>query len=204
MQKKISTSKGIGMIIIIVVIAAIGVLAFWYFLRSEVPIADTSSNPDVKIAGWKTYKNEAYGFQFQYPEKFSTPFADFQTEPKAIISLPDDNNIKGDECYEVTDGSHSPYVIKPKVVIHQNNFCVSESIDRGAGQSYNEYDYTVRKNGNVTYFVTLQYIVHTSNDCGVYGDSSQYQACKDFMAHYDEIIGKSILNSVATFKFIPK
>ncbi len=144
--------------------------------------------------GWKMYKDDEFGFQFSYPEKFDTTFADLSFQPIAITQS---RNITSGGCYVLNDGSHNPY--KTSVAVINNvSFCLSETSDPGAGQLYHEYDYTMLHNGN---YVTLQYIVHTSNGCSVYIGTPKYQDCTDFMNNYNTVVLKPIQDSVATLTF---
>jgi hypothetical protein len=141
----------------------------------------------------KTYTDSTNGFSFQYPESLRTDFASFQFPPKAVVSkTADANGCAGTPLGEGAGLKES------KVSMNGINVCLATSSGVGAGQLYNEYDYTFKHN---TIYVTLQYVVHTSNGCSAYMGTNKYAGCQDFMAHYDTFITEPIQQSVATLQF---
>ena len=82
-------------------------------------------------------------------------------------------------------------------MINNVSFCLSTTSDHGAGQLYNSYYYTTLHNGN---YITLTYVVHTSNGCGTY-EGGNFQDCNNFMNNYSNLVEIPIQNSVATLKF---
>ncbi|MEK7080650.1 MAG: hypothetical protein AAB925_02380 [Patescibacteria group bacterium] len=84
MQKKVSTLVGTIIIVAVAVILFGGVFAYQYFttksqqnslqqnseffaLRQK---TDQTQNLTTETAGWKTYRNEKYGFEFNYPKEW--------------------------------------------------------------------------------------------------------------------------------------
>ena len=71
-QKGISTLIGLIIIIAIAVLSFGGVFAYQYFKKSQIPITNDQQNSNVQnqneTAGWKTYTNSEYGFEFKYPK----------------------------------------------------------------------------------------------------------------------------------------
>ena len=77
-------NKGISMPIAILVIIAVAVVAgglvLWQYSEMEKETADVSEAEDTEIdtSDWKTYRNEEYGFEIQYPE--GTKITDIDAE----------------------------------------------------------------------------------------------------------------------------
>ena len=79
----------------------------------------------------------------------------------------------------------------PTSVITVNNtkFCYTTGGDVGAGQLYTTYDYATFRQGKA---YIVDYVVHTSNGCGVYENSpdvnapgnEKYKECMDFQKNY--------------------
>jgi hypothetical protein len=66
-QKGISTLVGITIIVVIAAILFGGVFVYQYFATKSQTSATNVQNSNVQTAGWKTYTNTQYGFEFQYP-----------------------------------------------------------------------------------------------------------------------------------------
>src|SRR3989338_378405 len=145
--------------------------------------------------GFKIYTDTNYGFEFKYPESFNTSFASFQQTPSAVISKAGSGKIDKDGCYVSQDATNANIGVN---IINDMRFCLSEYEGVGAGQLYKSYYYTTFKDDN---YITLAFVVHTSNGCGVYDALPQQKLCETFMKNYDSIIVKPIQDSVATFKF---
>ncbi len=69
-QKGIVSSLAIIIIIAIGIIAIGGVLAYQYLWAPEEKIEEEKEVPKDETAGWKTYRNTEYGFEFKYPEEW--------------------------------------------------------------------------------------------------------------------------------------
>ena len=151
--------------------------------------------PAIIAPVWKTYTNSQYNFSFQYPDKFDTQFTSFQEVPAVFIDKPGSDTISKDGCWISDDNESTNTEI---AIINDMRFCLSEYEGVGAGQLYKSYYYTTFKD---TDFFTIVFLVHTSNGCGAYADSLQFQQCQDFMEDYDKIVLKPIQESVNSFKF---
>ncbi len=159
------------------------------------PDCEFAQCPAPKNPIWKTYIDNNYGFEFSYPDSFATSFASFQQAPITIISKAGSNSTDKDGCYIAQNETSANSEI---LIINDMRFCLSEYEGIGAGQLYKSYYYTTFKDNN---YITLQFVVHTSNGCGAYGGLIQQQPCEDFMKNYDSVVLKPIQDSVATFKF---
>jgi|SRR3989344_380419 len=87
-------------IVLVLVVAFSGFIWFIYQSKqAEAPSAENSLplNQDVlstetgilaqgEVEGWKTYRNEEYGFEFQYPKEW-TSITDFINEPEIAPTL---------------------------------------------------------------------------------------------------------------------
>lgn len=150
-----------------------------------------------QTAGWQTYRNNEYGFEFKYPEKLNSKFFSL-LEPQAIISnQQDEENIK-DGYYMGSVMSPNP-LKKEKVLINNMEFCVLQTYDAGAGSGRKYYFYTVFRNGN---YFTIGYIIGQPNSCGNYYDTPNYEPCEEEFKNYQNIVEKLINDSISTFKFI--
>src|SRR3989344_4858057 len=59
----------IGIIAVLVVVVGSGILAYQYYY---IPKQETkNSTIETELAGWKTYTNMEYGFEFKYPSSWS-------------------------------------------------------------------------------------------------------------------------------------
>jgi len=72
LQKRISTLVGIIIIVTVAIVAFVGVSAYQYFSKSQIPMTNVQPNPNsqnsnTETAGWKTYANTEYGFEIKYP-----------------------------------------------------------------------------------------------------------------------------------------
>lgn len=68
MQKRISTKVGVSIIIAVAIVLFGGALAYSRYANSQFPISNQSPNSSSQneIAGWKTYRNNEYGFEFKH------------------------------------------------------------------------------------------------------------------------------------------
>ncbi len=153
--------------------------------------------------GLLIYKNN--GIQFEYPEKFNTNYASLNLQ--VSVQKIDNSKMDSNGCYP--GGINGAGNANPTTLLTINNtkFCYTTSSDVGAGQLYTSYDYTTFSHGNA---YIIDYVVHTSNGCGAYANSTdinapgneRYKECLDFGKNYESIVTKPIQDSIATFKFI--
>ncbi|OGE76189.1 MAG: hypothetical protein A3C85_02115 [Candidatus Doudnabacteria bacterium RIFCSPHIGHO2_02_FULL_48_21] len=68
-----------NIILIIVVVVIIGGISYFALVKKPQPIVQVQQSPNQntptptpenKIAAWKTYKNQQFGFEFKYPETY--------------------------------------------------------------------------------------------------------------------------------------
>jgi hypothetical protein len=152
--------------------------------------------------GMFAYANN--GIQFEYPGKLATDYGslDIQTSVEKAGSVSLDSN----GCYSALDGSEERPSTTSVLTINNVPFCYRTSGDVGAGQAYTTYSYTTSRDGNV---YGINYIVHTSNGCGVYENSNdpnapgneKYKECLAFGANYATLVTKPVQDSIASFKF---
>ncbi len=72
-------------IIIILALIVVGAGAYYYLVKRQgVVLRTEKSRGDAETAGWKTYRNEEYGFEVKYPENYiaSDPNKDLTAENK--------------------------------------------------------------------------------------------------------------------------
>ncbi len=170
----------------------------------ELPLMYGGTQSVSQSSVWKTYRNEEYGFEFKYPESLDTGYASFQNTPAAIVSKIGDKGLDKDGCYFGDEVEGSPKF--SRVTINSIPFCLVTGGGVGAGQRYDAHDYTTKHDD---IYITLQYVVHTSNGCGVFmnsddlnsSDNQRYNECLDFVKNYDSLVLKPIQESVATLKF---
>ncbi|MES2059996.1 MAG: hypothetical protein V4438_03120 [Patescibacteria group bacterium] len=156
-----------------------------------------------KNLNWTTYGNSQ--FEFKYPDTLNTDYASYEQSPTAIISQIGDKNIDNDGCYAGYEIEGKPII--SKVSINNISYCLATGGGVGAGQRYYAYDYTTKHDDT---YVTLQYVIHTSNGCSVFmnsgdinsPDNKRYNECLDFVKNYDNLVLKPIQESVTTLKFI--
>lgn len=68
LNKGISTTRGVLVIVLIAAIAGGGILAYQYLWQPE-PIEPPIQPPTDETADWQTYRNEEYGFEIKYPKE---------------------------------------------------------------------------------------------------------------------------------------
>lgn len=149
------------------------------------------------------YKNNGIGFE--YPANFNTNYASLTVQTK--VEKVDSSKADSNGCYSTANEWGNPG--KTSVTtINGMRFCYTMGGDVGAGQLYRTYRYATSHGENV---YTIDYVVHTSNGCGVYKneddvnapENEKYKACMSFLGKdYENLVLKPIQNSIATFKFI--
>lgn len=91
LNKGISTPIAIAIIIAVAVLAGAGVLAYQYYYlpkeKIDIPVfKDTIPEPS-QTKDWKTYTNEEYGFQIQYPKDYKTQEIPISSPTGISVSL---------------------------------------------------------------------------------------------------------------------
>lgn len=70
-KRGISTWLGLGIIVIIAILAGGGIWAYQYYISSQNSNPPTIESPKNETAGWKTYANNEYGFEVKLPLGYS-------------------------------------------------------------------------------------------------------------------------------------
>jgi hypothetical protein len=116
-QKRISTSMGILILALIFVVAG-GILTYQY-LRTDQAIPPginmtKNQTPTSQIVGWKTLKNDNYGFELEYPGNWSV--------------TPNNVSVKANMAYEFYEKIGDAYSTDFNLDIKQNldNFTIDE------------------------------------------------------------------------------
>ena len=142
-----------------------------------------------ETAGWQTYRDEEYGFEFKYPEEF------FHWKPEVKIS--DCDNVKFPaECPDIETASAPFPPTEEKITIKNIPFCLKKTGEGAAGSTYVSYYYTTIKDKKcLTMYLVLRY-----TNCGVFGspDEEAYQKCE----YENKVTKPEILNQIlSNFRF---
>lgn len=126
------------------------------------------------IPGWKTFKDNQQGIEFQYPEKLPTNFMSaIEWPPKITIideslscpEMPSENDLPGQAI---------------RGIINNHIYCVGATIGAAAGSTYADYIYATEKdNKMITLSFTLQ-----SPQCANYEDPQKTQ-CQNERSTFD-------------------
>jgi hypothetical protein len=103
MKKKIIIS---GMLVVIILAIGIG---FWVWKKNEIKKQEQSQlqqekanknqeNTDIDMSDWKTYKDEKYGFEFNYPPNLTPKFQNEYGNVKLDVIF-NENELKADSKY---------------------------------------------------------------------------------------------------------
>ncbi len=148
---------------------------------------------------WKTYVDSNVGFSFQYPNKFYSDMASLnygQSGTPEVFTTSTSTSIGTNGCY-VSPNAPMPEK-NSSVTLNNVNFCLSSSSDAGMSQLYTNYYYTTHQKGN---YITIGYLVHTSNGCGVYSGDPIAASCNYFFKNYSDIVTKNIEKSLESLIF---
>ena len=153
---------------------------------------------------WKTYTDEQTGISLNYPSDFGNRWIRLQEssgEPLSVLITPTGANIDGNGCYqgtETTSAISGEYGADAQVTLNGMAFCLSKGSDVGAGQAYQSYYYTTKRNGE---YITIGYVVHTPNGCGAVEGSPVYLSCEQSIGN-SKIVPQAIQKSVGTLRFM--
>jgi hypothetical protein len=151
--KGISTTLGILIILLVIVILGGGVY-LWQQINS---ISDLASNQTKdQPAGWQTYTNTQYGFEFKYPKSFGANVwrAFFWPPTSTVVSINEDPVEKGCPYFPASTigtlgGKQST------VKINNIDYTLYKASDGAAGSSCNSYCYVTKKDQK--YYVIFYY-----------------------------------------------
>jgi hypothetical protein len=155
-------------------------------------------NP-AETAGWKTYIDYQYRFEFKYPEKFGAnvwrPL--FWPATTTVVSINEDPLAKG--CPDFPAGIQG--AAQEPLKINNIDWTLYTGAEGAAGSSYINYCYVAERNNN--YYV-VSFEIRTTNGCGSNCGpycQTQYEAeCINFNLAKD--VEKPIETIVSTFKFL--
>jgi hypothetical protein len=206
-------------ILIVVVLAAIAGAAFWLCREKETgnvactqeakicpdgsavgrtgPNCEFAACPDA-TSGWKTYRNEEYGFEFKYPENFgANVWRPFFWPATTTVVIEEDPVEKG--CPNFPGGSQGS--TQEAVRINNIDYTLHKASDGAAGSSYLSYCYVTEK--DLKYCV-IDFVIRVTNGCGqscsVYCGTQYQEECLNFNLEND--VEKPIENILSTFKFL--
>jgi len=171
------------------------------------PNCEFTNCPD-QTAGWKTYTNTQYGFEFKYPQ--TDIGKRIYSSNETVFILP----IAEEGMNTNIDGKVLNLVIKPKVsgsaCVGPNYYAVGESVnvvingiqflkqnggEGAAGHGYRYEDYTTEKN-NIC--ITMSFVISSYNDLQM----PVYNGGKAFV-QYNFLEERPIFDQImSTFKFI--
>ncbi len=100
-MKKVSTATGIIIIVTAAIVLFGGAFGYQWYANSKLQTTNynQTQNSNTKTADWKTYTNDKYGFEIQYPPNYQvTTLENFLAPPNQIGLLrlhgnPDDIDI---------------------------------------------------------------------------------------------------------------
>lgn len=172
-MKYIDSQKGIAPLVILFILAVVlaGVGGAYYLKQQQTKNISVSD----ETASWKTYKNEVYGYQIQYPATFDddkkfhpvTGYFDridqanmllvnYPTNPATIYVGAENSNET--TCFETVYDN-------PVEIIERNGITYRRIIvsDGAAGTSYYTYRYSTMHNG-LCYRIGLVIALSTVSD----------------------------------------
>ena len=173
------------------------------YLEDGVLKTDKDNSLDLSSVTWQTTIDAVNHLSFMYPGSLSPACAELQQRPTVTITPLGSSKIDSSGCLPA-QAERAPK--SEKITLGGRDFCLSVGSDAGAGQLYREYLYTTLAKSN---YYTLDYVVHTSNGCGVYQnsndinspDNARYRACLACAGNYDNVVIPLIQNSASSLRF---
>ncbi len=151
---------------------------------------------------WQTYTDSQNGFSFQYPTSLNGSGANLIFGPSGkpdVFVTSTSSDIGTNGCYHSSmNYGGGPATNDSKITLNGTQFCLSSGGDAGMSQLYTTDDYTTERNG---LYITIQYVIHTTNGCGVYQGDPTYAACEYLSKNYDELVTQPIQKSVGSLTF---
>jgi hypothetical protein len=222
MQNQKGIASVILVVAIVVLVAVAGFFAYQYFSPKTQPVVQTQQNqnqqqqtanqqtnnvqPIDQIAGWKTYTNAQYGFEFQYPKEWVT--SDNSAATVSVWS----SEKKKQEAVNAIIPIYPEFSVNYKGITSFNDFAkglLGKSVSgvKEFLQLYNPNFTEINIDGKKAYatvFVSsvADYLIYIESDNGVYVLSTPY--IETGISGYDSKnpninpIAKQI---ISTFKF---
>ncbi|MDE1966584.1 MAG: peptidoglycan-binding protein [Patescibacteria group bacterium] len=147
--------------------------------------------------GWQTYSDSQDGISFQYPSSLNSNYASLVGTPQITVTPTGASTIDNNGCLQTVNGSGRPGT-ESQVNLNGVAFCLSTAGEAGMSQLYTTYDYTTYRNGS---YITLQYVIHTPNGCGVFLGGPNYNDCQTFENNYNSVVVQPLQQSVSTLTF---
>lgn len=149
---------------------------------------------------WKTYADQQTGVSFEYPSDFGGGASASVQNPGGVpkVLITPDNAVDSHGCIPSTNGNGKPGT-ESQLTINNIAVCLSTSEEAGMSQLYTTYSYTAHKNGE---YITLQYIIHTSNGCGVFQGDPSLVSCQYFLGNFNHVVIKSLEKSVGSLALL--
>ena len=128
----------IATVVLIVIFA--GVVGYFALVKKIIPVAQQTPAPQDETTNWKTYRNEAYGIEFQYPREWF-----FETNFDDKLSF-EQNQNRASLNSKITNYSLKLLPIKDNLyVVPKNFFSVGfDVIDRRFATQKNSYITTIK------------------------------------------------------------
>lgn len=148
-------------------------------------------------AGWQTYSNLEYGFEFKFPQSFGADvWRAYEWPPKVTVVLAGEDLVKTG-CPNIPDGS-----APAESLVNLNNlsFRLLKISDGAAGSTYTTYCYvTERERKNYAIQFVIRYTSGCGESCGPYCGTEHEAACRNFDKAQE--VEKPIEQMVSTLKF---
>ena len=147
-----------------------------------------------KTADWKIYRDEEYGFEFEYPNKFFHGEPELNISSSKVVILPED-------CLDICSYADSPDypgmgIKGERVVINNKPYCSYQAFEGAAGSTYIDYYYTTIKDEKC---LTV-HLIRRESSCGNYGSPGEeaYEECVENKTTQRETLNEII----SSFNFL--